>query len=209
MALVGKKAPSFKAAAVINGEEIVEDFSLDQYLGKKHVVFFFYPKDFTFVCPTELHAFQEKLGEFEKRGCAVVGCSTDTEQSHWGWLQLDKNKGGIKGITYPIVADTTKIISINFDTLSGDYDVDDKGNLIATGEMIAFRGLFLIDKEGVVRHQLINDLPLGRNVDEALRMVDALQYFETKGEVCPANWSKGKEGMKADHKGVADYLATH
>ncbi len=209
MALVGKKAPSFKAAAVINGEEIVEDFSLDQYLGKKHVVFFFYPKDFTFVCPTELHAFQEKLGEFEKRGCAVVGCSTDTEQSHWGWLQLDKNKGGIKGITYPIVADTTKIVSINFDTLSGDYDVDDKGNLIATGEMIAFRGLFLIDKEGVVRHQLINDLPLGRNVDEALRMVDALQYFETKGEVCPANWSKGKEGMKADHKGVADYLATH
>jgi len=207
MALVGKKAPSFKAAAVINGEEIVEDFSLDQYLGKKHVVFFFYPKDFTFVCPTELHAFQEKLGEFEARGCAVVGCSTDTEQSHWGWLQLDKNNGGIKGITYPIVADTTKIISINFDTLSGDYDVDDNGNLIATGEMIAFRGLFLIDKEGVVRHQLINDLPLGRNVDEALRMVDALQYFETKGEVCPANWSKGKEGMKADHKGVADYLA--
>lgn len=207
MALVGKKAPSFKAAAVINGEEIVEDFSLDQYLGKKHVVFFFYPKDFTFVCPTELHAFQEKLGEFEKRGCAVVGCSTDTEQSHWGWLQLDKDKGGIKGITYPIVADTTKIISINFDTLSGDYDVDDKGNLIATGEMIAFRGLFLIDKEGVVRHQLINDLPLGRNVEEALRMVDALQYFEQKGEVCPANWSKGKEGMKADHKGVADYLA--
>ncbi|MCZ8284109.1 MAG: peroxiredoxin [Bacteroidia bacterium] len=207
MALVGKKAPSFKAAAVINGEEIVEDFSLDQYLGKKHVVFFFYPKDFTFVCPTELHAFQEKLGEFEKRGCAVVGCSTDTEQSHWGWLQLDKNNGGIKGITYPIVADTTKIISINFDTLSGDYDVDANGNLIATGEMIAFRGLFLIDKEGVVRHQLINDLPLGRNVEEALRMVDALQYFETKGEVCPANWSKGKEGMKADHKGVADYLA--
>ncbi len=207
MALVGKKAPSFKAAAVINGEEIVEDFSLDQYLGKKHVVFFFYPKDFTFVCPTELHAFQEKLGEFEKRGVAVVGCSTDTEQSHWGWLQLDKDKGGIKGITYPIVADTTKIISINFDTLSGDYDVDDKGNLIATGEMIAFRGLFLIDKEGVVRHQLINDLPLGRNVEEALRMVDALQYFEQKGEVCPANWSKGKEGMKADHKGVAEYLA--
>lgn len=207
MALVGKKAPSFKAAAVINGEEIVDNFSLDQYIGKKHVVFFFYPKDFTFVCPTELHAFQEKLGEFEKRGCAVVGCSTDTEQSHWGWLQLDKNNGGIKGITYPIVADTTKIISINFDTLSGDYDVDANGNLIATGEMIAFRGLFLIDKEGVVRHQLINDLPLGRNVEEALRMVDALQYFETKGEVCPANWSKGKEGMKADHKGVADYLA--
>jgi peroxiredoxin 2/4 len=209
MALVGKKAPSFKAAAVINGEEIVEDFSLDQYLGKKHVIFFFYPKDFTFVCPTELHAFQAKLAEFESRNCAVVGCSTDTEQSHWGWLQLDKNNGGIKGVTYPIVADTTKIISINFDTLLGDYDVDDHGNLFATGEMIAFRGLFLIDKAGIVRHQLINDLPLGRNVDEALRMVDALQFFEEKGEVCPANWSKGKDGMNADHKGVASYLSKH
>jgi len=209
MALVGKKAPSFKASAVINGEEIVEDFSLDQYLGKKHVVFFFYPKDFTFVCPTELHAFQEKLAEFESRGCAVVGCSTDTEQSHWGWLQLEKKQGGIKGVTYPIVADTTKVISLNFDTLFGDYDVNDNGDMIATGPMIAFRGLFLIDKGGIVRHQLINDLPLGRNVDEALRMVDALQYFETKGEVCPANWSKGKDGLKDTHAGVADYLAKH
>ena len=209
MALVGKKAPSFKASAVINGEEIVEDFSLDQYLGKKHVLFFFYPKDFTFVCPTELHAFQEKLAEFESRGCAVVGCSTDTEQSHWGWLQLDKKQGGIKGVTYPIVADTTKVISLNFDTLFGDYDVNDNGDIIATGPMIAFRGLFLIDKEGTVRHQLINDLPLGRNVDEALRMVDALQYFETKGEVCPANWSKGKDGLKDTHAGVADYLTKH
>jgi peroxiredoxin (alkyl hydroperoxide reductase subunit C) len=209
MALVGKKAPLFKASAVINGEEIVDNFSLEQYIGKKHVVFFFYPKDFTFVCPTELHAFQEKLGEFEKRNVAIVGCSTDTEQSHWGWLQLDKKQGGIKGITYPIVADTTKIISINFDTLLGDYDVNENGDLIATGEMIAFRGLFLIDKAGVVRHQLINDLPLGRNVDEALRMVDALQYFEEKGEVCPANWTKGKDGLKDTHAGVADYLSNH
>jgi peroxiredoxin (alkyl hydroperoxide reductase subunit C) len=209
MALVGKKAPLFKASAVINGEEIVDNFSLEQYIGKKHVVFFFYPKDFTFVCPTELHAFQEKLGEFEKRGVAVVGCSTDTEQSHWGWLQLDKKQGGIKGITYPLVADTTKIISINFDTLLGDYDVNENGELFATGDMIAFRGLFLIDKAGVVRHQLINDLPLGRNVDEALRMVDALQYFEEKGEVCPANWTKGKDGLKDTHAGVADYLSKH
>lgn len=209
MALVGKKAPSFKAAAVINGEEIVEDFSLDQYIGKKHVVFFFYPKDFTFVCPTELHAFQEKLSEFESRNCVVVGCSTDTEQSHWGWLQAEKKQGGIKGVTYPIVADTTKTISLNFDTLFGDYDVDGENNLVATGPMIAYRGLFLIDKQGIVRHQLINDLPLGRNVDEALRMVDALQFFEQKGEVCPANWTKGKEGMTADHTGVAEYLAKH
>ena len=209
MALVGKKAPSFTAAAVINGEEIVENFSLDQYIGKKHVVFFFYPKDFTFVCPTELHAFQEKLAEFESRSCAVVACSTDTEQSHWGWLQVEKNAGGIKGITYPIVADTTKIISLNFDTLFGDYDVDDNDNLIATGPMIAFRGLFLIDKAGIVRHQLINDLPLGRNVDEAIRVLDALQFTEENGEVCPANWVKGKDGMQADHKGVADYLTKH
>lgn len=207
--LVGKKAPSFKAPAVIKGGEIVEDFSLDQYLGKKYVIFFFYPKDFTFVCPTELHAFQEQLKAFEERNCQVVACSTDTEQSHWGWLQMDKAKGGIKGITYPIVADTTKTISLSYGTLSGDYDVDEEGNLIATGPMIAFRGLYLIDKDGVVRHQLINDLPLGRNVDEALRMVDALQFFEENGEVCPANWSKGKEGMKADHKGVAEYLGAH
>lgn len=209
MPLVGKKAPSFKASAVINGEEIVENFSLDQFLGKKYVVFFFYPKDFTFVCPTELHAFQEKLADFQSRGCEVVACSTDTEQSHWGWLQVDKKNGGIKGITYPIVADTTKTISLNFDTLSGDYDVDENGNLIATGPMIAFRGLFLIDKQGMVRHQLINDLPLGRNVDEAIRVLDALQFNEEKGEVCPANWTKGKDGMKADHKGVAEYLGTH
>lgn len=207
--LVGKKAPSFKAKAVINGEEIIDSFSLDQFLGKQYVVFFFYPKDFTFVCPTELHAFQEKLAEFEKRNVAVVACSTDTEQSHWGWLQLDKKNGGIKGVTYPIVADTTKTISTNYGVLYGEYDMDENGQLIATGPMIAFRGLFLIDKQGVVRHQLVNDLPLGRNVDETLRMVDALQYYEVKGEVCPANWSAGKEGLKDTHKGVAEYLARH
>src|SRR5690606_23905219 len=123
--LVGKKAPVFKAGAVIKGGEIVENFSLEQFIGKKHVVFFFYPKDFTFVCPTELHAFQEQLKEFEARNCAVVACSTDTEESHWGWLQMDKKNGGIKGITYPIVADTTKTISLSFGTLAGDYDVDD------------------------------------------------------------------------------------
>ena len=205
--LVGKKAPLFKAGAVIKGGEMVEDFSLEQFLGKKYVLFFFYPKDFTFVCPTELHAFQERLSDFQSRNCEIVACSTDTEESHWGWLQMGKKEGGIKGITYPIVADTTKTISLNYGTLFGDYDVDDEGNIIASGPMIAFRGLYLIDLNGVVRHQLINDLPLGRNVDEALRMVDALQFFEENGEVCPANWTKGDEGMKADHKGVADYLS--
>jgi peroxiredoxin (alkyl hydroperoxide reductase subunit C) len=122
---------------------------------------------------------------------------------------MSKNDGGIKGVTYPIVADTTKTISLAFGTLSGDYDVDENDNLIATGPMIAFRGLFLMDKTGTVRHLLINDLPLGRNVDEALRIVDALQFNEENGEVCPANWTKGKDGLKADHKGIADYLSKH
>ncbi len=207
--LVGQKAPNFSAAAVINGEEIVENFSLDQYIGKKYVVLFFYPKDFTFVCPTELHAFQSKLAEFEERNVAVVAVSTDTEQSHWGWLQVDKDNGGIKGITYPIVADTNKTISTNYDVLAGEWDYNEEGEMIAHGEMVAYRGLFLIDKEGMVRHQLVNDLPLGRNVDEAIRMVDSLQFLEEKGEVCPANWKKGEDGLNATHSGIADYLASH
>lgn len=207
--LVGKKAPSFKAAAVVNGFEIVNDFSLDQYLGKNHVLFFFYPKDFTFVCPSELHAFQAKLAEFEARGVKVVACSTDTEESHWGWLQVPKNKGGIEGVKYPIVADTSKTISEAFGVLAGEYEYDMEGNLTATGPMIAYRGLFLIDKEGTVMHQLVNMFPLGRNVDEALRMVDALQFFEENGEVCPANWQKGDDGMKASFDGVVDYLSAH
>jgi peroxiredoxin (alkyl hydroperoxide reductase subunit C) len=207
--LVGKPAPAFTAQAVINGEEIIEDFSLEQYLGNKHVVLFFYPKDFTFVCPTELHAFQEKLAEFEKRNVAVVACSTDTEQSHWGWLQVPKAHGGIQGVTYPLVADTTKTISLNYGILFGDYDFNEDGEMTTTGPMIAFRALFLIDKEGIVRHQLVNDLPLGRNVDEALRMVDALQYFEENGEVCPANWKRGDQALKDTHEGVASYLASH
>ncbi len=204
--LVGKKAPSFSASAVINGEEIVNGFSLDQFIGKKHVVLFFYPKDFTFVCPTELHAFQERLEDFRKRDVEVVAVSTDTEQSHWGWLQMSKEDGGIQGITYPIVADTNKTISTNFDVIAGSFFYNENDQLEAEGEMVAYRGLFLIDKNGVVRHQLVNDMPLGRNVDEALRMIDALQYFEKNGEVCPANWSEGKEAMKASHSGVAEYL---
>ena len=207
--LVGKKAPSFSAEAVINGKEIVENFSLDQYIGKNPVVFFFYPKDFTFVCPSELHAFQAALGEFEARGAKVIACSTDTPESHWGWLQVPKNKGGIEGITYPIVADTTKTISEAFGVLAGEYEYDMEGNLVASGPMIAYRGLFLIDKEGTVMHQTVNHFPLGRNVEEAIRMVDALQFHEENGEVCPANWSKGKEGMKDTFEGVAQYLSAN
>ena len=207
--LVGKKAPSFSAKAVVNGEEIVDGFSLDQFIGKKHVILFFYPKDFTFVCPTELHAFQAGLPEFEARNVAVVGCSTDNEHSHWAWLQTAKDQGGIQGVTYPIIADTNKTIAHNYDVLNGEYEYNEEGQLVATAEMVSYRGLFLIDKAGIVRHQLVNDLPLGRNVAEAIRMVDALQHLEEKGEVCPANWSKGEDAMKATHSGVADYLAAH
>lgn len=206
--LVGKKAPSFNAKAVVDGGNVV-DFSLDQYVGKKHVIFFFYPKDFTFVCPTELHAFQAKIAEFEKRNVAVVACSTDTEESHWGWLQMDKNAGGIKGVKYPIVADTSKTVADAYGVLSGEYDYDEDGSLTASGSMIAYRGLFLIDKRGIVMHQVVNFFPLGRSVDEALRMVDALQFFEENGEVCPADWKKGEDGLKDTHAGVATYLAKH
>lgn len=207
--LVGKKAPSFNAPAVVNGGTIEENFSLDQFIGKNHVLFFFYPKDFTFVCPSELHAFQSKLADFEARGCKVVACSTDTEESHWAWLNTPKNSGGIQGVTYPIVADTAKTISEAYGVLAGEYDYDMDGKMVANGPMIAYRGLFLIDKEGTVMHQLVNNLPLGRNVDEALRMVDALQFFEENGEVCPANWQKGEDGMTATFDGVADYLSKH
>lgn len=207
--LVGKTAPFFSTAAVVNGSEIVPNFSLDQFRDQKYVVLFFYPKDFTFVCPTELHAFQEKLSEFEKRDAVVLGVSTDTEQSHWAWLQMPKKQGGIQGVRYPLLADSNKTISAAYDVLNGEFGLDDDGQLTATSEMIAYRGLFLIDKSGVVRHQLVNDLPLGRNVDEAIRILDALQFFEKNGEVCPANWAPGKEGMKPDFKGVADYLSKH
>ncbi len=207
--LVGKKAPQFSAAAVVNGGEFVNDFTLEQFAGEKYVVLFFYPKDFTFVCPTELHAFQAKLAEFKALNTEVVAVSTDTEQSHWGWLQLGKDQGGIKGVTYPIVADTNKTISANYDVLAGSYFYDENEELCAEGEMIAYRGLFLIDKDQLVRHQLVNDLPLGRNVDEALRMVKALQFNEENGEVCPANWNEGAEGMSATHEGVAEYLSAN
>jgi peroxiredoxin 2/4 len=207
--LVGKKAPLFEADAVVNGGEFVEKFSLQQYIGKKHVVFFFYPLDFTFVCPTELLAFQEKIGEFEKRNVAVVGCSIDSKFSHWAWLNTEKKNGGIKGVKYPILSDLSKTISSNFDVLAGEWMYNDDGTIEFEGEPVAFRGLFLIDKQGIVRHQLVNDLPLGRSIDEAIRMVDALQFFEENGEVCPANWHKGDEAMKETAEGVASYLSKH
>jgi len=190
--LVGKQAPDFTAAAVINGGEIVENFKLSDYKGK-HIVLFFYPLDFTFVCPTELHAFQDKIEEFKKRGVEVIGVSVDSQFSHWAWLNTPKTQGGIEGVKYPLVADINK-------TISQDYDV------LVEGAGIAYRGLFLIDPEFNVRHQVVNDLPLGRSIDEALRMVDALQFFEKNGEVCPANWHQGDKAMKADQAGLVEFF---
>lgn len=211
--LVGRKAPSFKASAVVDGGDFVDDFSLEQYIGKKHVLFYFYPLDFTFVCPTEIIAFQNRIADFEARGVQVVGCSIDSKFTHWAWLNTPQNDGGIQGVKYPLVADVNKTIATNFGVLAGTFAYNEADELVWVGNLgedaVAYRGLFLIDKEGIVRHQVVNDMPLGRNIDEALRMIDALQFFEEKGEVCPANWEKGKDGMNATAEGVASYLAHH
>ena len=204
--LVGQPAPPFSAKAV-QGSKIIADFNLDQFEGKKYVVLFFYPKDFTFVCPTELHAFQEALSEFESRDVAVVGCSTDSEFSHWAWLQTPRDQGGIQGVNYPIVADINKTISEDYDVLAGGTAVTEDGEVVIDGELVAYRGLFLIDKNGIVRHQVVNDMPLGRSITETLRIIDALQHFEAHGEVCPMDWTKGSDAMKPTHEGVSGYLS--
>lgn len=189
--LVGKSAPEFKTKAVV-GEKIVDSFSLRDFLGK-YVVFFFYPLDFTFVCPTELHAFQEMANEFSQRNAQVIGCSVDSVYSHHAWLNTPKSKGGIEGVEYPLVSDLNKSISKSYQVLKEE-------------DGIAYRGLFILDKQGVVRHQLINDLPLGRSVAEAIRILDALIYHEKFGEVCPANWSIGSRTMKPTREGLVHYF---
>lgn len=206
--LVGKKAPLFDAQAVANGNEIVEKFSLSQFIGKKHVVFFFYPMDFTFVCPTEIIAFQKRIKEFEDRNVAVVGCSVDSVFSHHAWLNTPQKQGGIEGVKYPLVSDFSKSISENFDVLAGEYDYNEEGEMEFEGEPAAYRGLFLIDKQGVVRHQVVNDMPLGRSIDEIIRMIDALQFYEENGEVCPADWHKGDEGIFENKESISKYLAS-
>ena len=194
----------------MNGNEIIEDFSLEQYVGKKYVVMFFYPMDFTFVCPTELHAFQQKLQEFERRNVAVVGCSVDSQFSHFACrLNQDKNKGGIHGVTYPLVSDFSKTISENFGYWPLIILRTKVENLSPGGKSGRLPGLFLIDKEGLIRHYVINDLPLGRNVDGGSPYGRRPQHFEEYGEVCPANWSKGKDAMKATNAGVSNYLSHH
>jgi peroxiredoxin 2/4 len=205
--LIGKKAPVFSSQAVINGGEIIENFSLSQYENEKYVLFFFYPADFTFVCPTEIIAFQKRIEEFEKRNVQVVGCSVDSAFSHWKWLNTAQKEGGIEGVKYPLVADQSLNISHHYGVLAGEYDYNEHGDLEFTGTAQAYRGLFLIDKSGIIRHMLINDMPLGRSVDEAIRVIDALQYCEEHGEVCPADWHEGEKALKASHEGISEYLS--
>ena len=189
--LIGKPAPKFTANAVIHGQ-IENNFCLSKFLGK-YVVFFFYPLDFTFVCPTELHSFQEKLLDFQNRGAVVVGCSVDSCYSHLAWLSTPKCKGGIEGVDYHIVSDLNK-------TISKDYQV------LKEEDGISFRGLYILDQKGIIRHQLINDLPIGRSVDEALRTLDAIIFHDQHGEVCPANWKAGAKAMKPTSDGLLSYF---
>ncbi len=193
--IVTNKAPDFTATAVLGNNEIVEDFNLYKNFGEKGTVVFFYPLDFTFVCPSEIIAFDKRLDEFKSRGINVIGVSIDSQFSHFAWKNTPVNQGGIGQVRFPLVADLTKDIARDFDVLFNNE--------------VALRGSFLIDKDGTVRHAVINDLPLGRNIDEMLRMVDTMLFTNEHGEVCPAGWSKGDEGMKADTKGVAEYLANH
>ena len=192
--LVGKAAPDFSAVAVMGNNEINETFNLKKYINGKYAVIFFYPLDFTFVCPSELIAFNHRLDEFKKRNVEVIGVSIDSQFTHLAWKNTPVEKGGIGQVQYPLVADIKHEICRAYDV---EFD--------AAG--VAFRGSFLIDRAGTVRHQVVNDLPLGRDIDEMLRMVDALQFTEEHGEVCPAGWSKGKPGMTASTEGVAAYLA--
>jgi peroxiredoxin (alkyl hydroperoxide reductase subunit C) len=189
--LVGKSAPNFCTKAVIK-DQIVDGYSLESLRGS-YVILYFYPLDFTFVCPTELHAFQERLQEFEARNTKVIACSVDSEFSHLAWLKIPRSMGGIQGVTYPILSDLNRSIAESYQVLNPDG--------------VAYRGLYLIDRSGTIRHQLVNDLSLGRNVDEALRILDALITHEQVGEVCPANWQKGKPTFKPTSEGLIDYYS--
>ena len=193
--LVTNPAPDFTATTVLGDGSIVDDFKLSENMGAKGTVLFFYPLDFTFVCPSELIAFDHRLKDFQERGVNVIGVSVDSQFSHFAWRETAINNGGIGRVGYPLVADLTKQISKDYDVLFGGA--------------VALRGSFLIDNKGIVRHAVVNDLPLGRNIDEMLRMVDTMQFTDENGEVCPAGWTKGDEGMKPTTEGVAEYLGKH
>ena len=212
MTLVGKRFPSIEVNAMNElGDTIQIDVLNEAVSNKKKVLLFWYPKDFTFVCPTEIHAFQEALAEFEKRNTIVVGASCDTPEVHFAWLNTSKDNGGIEGVTFNLLADSNR----NLANALGILDItgvnyDDEQNLeLLEGDNVTYRATYLIDEEGTVFHEGINHMPLGRNVNEFLRLIDAYSHVQEKGEVCPANWEEGKEAMTADRKGVAEYLAAN
>lgn len=191
--LVTKQAPNFVAEAVSASGELLDSFELYNNIGKNGAIIFFWPKDFTFVCPSEIIAFNNRMKEFKDREINLIGVSIDSREVHFAWRSTKINNGGIGGVDFPMVSDITKSISKDYDILFNDA--------------VALRGTFIIDRNKMIRHATINDLPLGRNVDETLRVVDALLFFEEHGEVCPAGWNKGDKGMKADAKGVSEYLS--
>lgn len=212
MSLVGKKFPSIAVDAISEmGDNLKINIFEEATKNKKKVLLFWYPKDFTFVCPTELHAFQTALPEFEKRNTIVIGASCDTNEVHFAWLNTPKNNGGIEGVTYPILADTNR----NLSNILGILDIESTGyseetdSIIIDGSNVTYRATYLIDEEGKIFHESVNDMPLGRNVNEYLRMVDAYTHVQEKGEVCPANWEAGKEAMSPDRKSTAAYLGSH
>lgn len=210
MSLVGKKFPNLSVDAISEmGDNLKINIYEEAVNNNKKVLLFWYPKDFTFVCPTELHAFQAALGEFEKRNTMVIGASCDTNEVHFAWLNTPKDKGGIEGVTYPILADTNRNLSNVLGILdieSSEYN-DETDTVIFTGSNVTYRATYLIDETGKIFHESVNDMPLGRNVSEYLRLIDAYTHVQTKGEVCPANWEEGKEAMTADREGVASYLS--
>ncbi|AJR04389.1 peroxiredoxin [Siansivirga zeaxanthinifaciens] len=212
MALVGKKFPNLNVDAMNEMGDTFKVNVLEEAVNnKKKVLLFWYPKDFTFVCPTELHAFQAALGEFEKRNTILIGASCDTPEVHFAWLNTSKDNGGIEGVTYPILADSNRNLSSILgilDITKETYD-EETGTVQVEGDNVTYRATYLIDEDGVVQHESINNMPLGRNVNEYLRLIDALTHNQKHGEVCPANWEEGKDAMSADRKGVASYLASH
>ena len=211
MALVGRQFPNITVDAISEmGDNLRINVLEEAVKNKKKVVLFWYPKDFTFVCPTELHAFQAALGEFEKRNTMVIGASCDTNEVHFAWLNTAKDNGGIEGVTYPLLADTTRNLSSALDILDIDFDFDeDYEDELLVGSNVTFRATYLIDETGKIFHESVNDMPLGRNVNEYLRLIDAYTHVQTKGEVCPANWEEGKDAMSADRNSTAAYLASH
>ncbi|ATA91468.1 peroxiredoxin [Capnocytophaga canimorsus] len=211
MALVGKKFPNITVDAISQtGENLRINILEEATFKEKKVLLFWYPKDFTFVCPTELHAFQDALKEFEKRNTLVVGASVDTNEVHFAWLNTPKEEGGIKGVTYPLLADTTRNLSNALGILEAKQIYDEElDQVIIEGSNVTYRATYLIDESGKIFHESVNDMPLGRNVNEYLRLIDAYTHVQTHGEVCPANWESGKEAMSANRKSTADYLSKH